>query len=371
MASVDRIYPAQQKGAAQQVAPQRAGSDPAHPIRYRRMMLGRLARLAAGLLLLVALIVADIVTGPAMLALGDVFVGLITPAQAEPMIRVIVQDIRLPMTLMALLVGMSLGSAGVHMQTILGNPLASPYTLGFSAAAGFGAALAILTGVSLPLLPWLTIPLAAFAMCVLAAVMVFAFSRIRGMRPEIMVLAGIATLFMFQSAQSLVQYMAAPEVLQSIVFWLFGSLLKASWNNVPIVAVVFCFASLSVLPNLWQLTALRLGDARAAAIGVDVRGLRVKLFAIVALLTAAAVAFVGTIGFVGLVAPHIARMLVGEDQRLLLPMSAIMGAITMTGASVLSKLVSPGGVIPIGIVTALIGVPFLFFLILRGQRRHW
>jgi iron complex transport system permease protein len=176
---------------------------------------------------------------------------------------------------------------------------------------------------------------------------------------------------MFQSAQSLVQYLAAPEVLQAIVFWLFGSLLKASWNNVPIVAIVFAISTAAVIPNLWQLTALRLGDARAAAIGVDVHRLRIRLFVVVAFLTAAAVAFVGTIGFVGLVAPHIARMLVGEDQRVLLPMAAIVGAIIMTGASVLSKLVSPGGVVPIGIVTALIGVPFLFFLILRGQRRHW
>lgn len=348
-----------------------AASDVRQAWHYRKMTLRRVLHLSGAIAALFALIVGDILTGPAMLGLSDVVTGLFFADQVEPMIRVIVQDIRLPMTLMAALVGMSLGTAGVHMQTILGNPLASPYTLGFSAAAGFGAALAILTGVTLPVLPWMTIPLAAFVMCTLAAGLVFAFSRMRGMRPEIMVLAGIATLFLFQSAQSLVQYLAAPEVLQAIVFWLFGSLLKASWNNVPVVAVVFAFSSLVVVPNLWQLTALRLGDARAAAIGVDVRRLRIKLFAVVALLTAAAVAFVGTIGFVGLVAPHIARMLVGEDQRLLLPMAALMGAITMTGASVLSKLISPGGVIPIGIVTALIGVPFLFFLILRGQRRHW
>lgn len=338
---------------------------------YHTLMARRIARLGGTVAVLVILVVADILTGPAMLSFGDVLRTLFTPARADALTRVIVYDIRLPMTCMAILVGMSLGTAGVHMQTILGNPLASPYTLGFSAAAGFGAALVILTGVSLPLLPWLTIPLAAFAMCAAAAALVFAFARIRGMSPEIMVLAGIATLFLFQSAQSLVQYLASPEVLQSIVFWLFGSLLKASWTNVPIVAAIFVISGLAVLPNLWQLTALRLGDARAAAIGVDVRALRIKLFGIVALLTAGAVAFVGTIGFVGLVAPHIARMLVGEDQRILLPMSALMGAITMTGASLLSKLISPGGVIPIGIVTALIGVPFLFFLILRGQRKHW
>lgn len=353
------------------------GAVPAAPcidppaVEYRALMLRRLARLVGAVAVLGALVVADILTGPAMLGLGKVLSGLFAPATTDPMTRVIVQDIRLPMALMAILVGMSLGTAGVHMQTILGNPLASPYTLGFSAAAGFGAALAILTGVSLPFLPWLTVPLSAFVMCLLAAALVFAFSKLRGMRPEVMVLAGIATLFMFQSAQSLVQYLAAPEVLQAIVFWLFGSLLKASWTNVPLVAAAFLLGSLIVLPNIWQLTALRLGDMRAAAIGVDVRTLRIKLFGVVALLTASAVAFVGTIGFVGLVAPHIARMLVGEDQRILLPMAAMIGAIIMTGASVVSKLVSPGGVIPIGIVTALIGVPFLFFLILRGQRRHW
>ncbi len=347
-----------------------AQAAPMQPV-YKRLMTRRIVHLAATTATLAALIVADILIGPAFLSVGDVLSALFTPTQASAMVQVIVHDIRLPMTLMAILVGMSLGTAGVHMQTILANPLASPYTLGFSAAAGFGAALAILTGVTLPFAPWLTVPLAAFVMCALAAALVFAFANIRGMSPEIMVLAGIATLFMFQSAQSMVQYLASPEVLQSIVFWLFGSLLKASWNNVPIVAVSFVFCSLMVLPNLWQLTALRLGDARAASVGVDVKALRIKLFAIVALLTASGVASVGTIGFVGLVAPHIARMLVGEDQRILLPMAALTGAITMTGASVLSKLVSPGGVIPIGIVTALIGVPFLFFLILRGQRRHW
>lgn len=354
-------------------APHTIGAAPAAPLAtgYQAMMARRLAWLGGGAVMLIVSIVTDILIGPAFLSVGEVITGLFPTAQTDPMTRVIVQDIRLPMTVMAVLVGMSLGTAGVHMQTILGNPLASPYTLGFSAAAGFGAAVAILTSLTLPIFPNLTVPVAAFSMCMVAAALVFLFARMRGMSPEIMVLAGIATLFMFQSAQSMVQYLASPEVLQAIVFWLFGSLLKASWSNVPIVAVLFGTATLAILPNLWQLTALRLGDARASAIGVDVQKLRIKMFVLVALLTAGAVSFVGTIGFVGLVAPHIARMLVGEDQRVLLPMAALAGAITMTCASILSKLVSPGGVIPIGIVTAVIGVPFLFFLILRGQRRHW
>ncbi|GAB5469975.1 MAG: iron ABC transporter permease [Rhodospirillales bacterium] len=338
---------------------------------YRAEARAKLAWIAGGGLLLALLLVVDLLVGPAFLSVAEVVSALVAPEAADPLVAVIVWDIRLPMTLMGLTVGMALAVAGVQMQTILGNPLASPYTLGFSAAAGFGAAAAILSGVSLPLLPGLTVPLAAFAATALAAALVYGFARIRAMSPEVMVLAGIATLFLFQSLQSMVQYLAAPEVLQSIVFWLFGSLLKASWDNLPVVAAILLLSLALLLPDLWKLTALRLGDARAAALGVPVERLRIKIFLLVTLLTAGAVAFVGTIGFVGLVAPHIARMLVGEDQRFLLPMAALAGGFTMVGASILSKLISPGAVLPIGIVTAVIGVPFLFLLILQGRRQHW
>ncbi len=338
---------------------------------YKALMARRMLMLGCGAAALVLCVITDVLTGPAFLGFWQVVAALFIPSEAEATVAVIVWDIRLPMTLMAVAVGASLAVAGVAMQTILGNPLASPYTLGFSAAAGFGAAVAILTGLTLPVLPCLTIPVAAFAAAAASAALVYGFAGLRGMSPEVMVLAGIATLFLFQSLQSMVQYLAAPEVLQAIVFWLFGSLLKASWDNLPVTASILLFCVVLLIPDLWRLTALRLGDERAAAVGVDVRKLRVKTFVVVALLTAGAVAFVGTVGFVGLVAPHIARGLVGDDQRILMPMSALCGAVVMTGASILSKIISPGSVIPIGIVTAVIGVPFLFGLILRGQRRHW
>lgn len=338
---------------------------------YRAQTRRRLAALLGGALVLAICMIHDILTGPAMLDAQSVVTALAMPADVSAMTAVIVWDIRLPMTLTAITVGAALGMAGAVMQTILGNPLASPYTLGFSAAAGFGASAVILTGVSLPVLAWLTVPLAAFAATAVAAAMVYGLARARGMSPEVMILAGIATLFLFQSLQSMIQYLAAPEVLQAIVFWLFGSLLKASWDTLPITAAIFALSALAIWPDVWRLTALRLGDERAAAIGVNVTHLRVRMFTIIAFLTAGAVAFVGTIGFVGLVAPHIARGMVGEDQRFLLPMSAMVGGIVMTGASILSKLISPGSVIPIGIVTAMIGVPFLFALILRGRRKHW
>lgn len=341
-----------------------AGAAPS----YRAIAARRAATLVAAAAVLAGAVVVDVLTGPAFLDIADVLRALVAPSTADPTVVIIVWDLRLPMTLMAVLVGAALAVAGVAMQTILSNPLASPYTLGLSAAAGFGASLVILTGAAIPFAPGLTVPLAAFAAAGVATALVYALAQLRGVTADVMVLAGIATLFLFQSLQSLVQYLAAPEVLQAIVFWLFGSLQKASWDTVPITAAALAGGLAVLTPDLWRLTALSLGDDRAAALGVDVRRLRRKVFVVVTALTAGAVAFVGTIGFVGLVAPHIARGLVGEDQRLLTPMGALCGAIIMTGASILSKLISPGAVVPIGIVTAVIGVPFLFGLILRGRR---
>lgn len=338
---------------------------------YQRLMAHRIIWLCAALATLFVVVTIDILVGPAFLSAANVLSALFFPELADRAVYAIVHAIRLPMTLMALLVGAALGLAGAHMQTILGNPLASPYTLGFSAAAGFGAALAIVSGYQLPFVPGFTVPVFAFMMASIAAMIVYGFARIHTMRAEIMVLAGIATLFLFQSLQSMVQYVASPEVLQEIVFWLFGSMLKANWTNVPITASLTILGIIALIPDTWRLTALRLGDERAQSIGVDVKALRIRVFIVVVLLTAGAVSFVGTIGFVGLVAPHIARMLVGDDQRIFLPMSAIAGAIIMAGASIVSKLISPGTVVPIGIVTAIIGVPFLFILILRSKRTFW
>lgn len=339
---------------------------------YDMMRRRRIVWLTVVLALLFAMAVTDLLIGPAFLPLLDVLGSLIPlGGELDRTVEVIVWNIRLPMTAMAVVVGASLGVAGALMQTILGNPLASPYTLGFSAAAGFGAALVILIGIEIPALPGLTVPIAAFLAAAGATALVYGLARRREASAEVMILSGIATLFLFQSAQSLVQYMAAPEVLQEIVFWLFGSLLKATWLSVCVSGGILIVSAVLLAPDLWRLTALRLGDDRARSLGVNVERLRRRIFIIVALLTAGAVAFVGTIGFVGLVAPHIARSMVGEDQRLLLPVSAATGAVVMVTASVVSKGISPGAVVPIGIVTAVVGVPFLFGLILRGRRSYW
>ncbi len=313
------------------------------------------------------LLVLDIATGPALIRIEDVIATLIGPGEADSTLRAIVWDLRLPMALMALTVGVALGASGATMQTLLDNPLASPYTLGLAAAAGFGASLCIQNG-GWGLNPSFIVPFCAFVFACLASATIYGVGNIRGMGTDTMVLAGIALLFMFHSLQSLLQFRATPEVGQQIVFWLFGSLAKATWTSVQITA----FACLIGLPLLmresWKMTALRLGEQRARALGVNVMWLRFVTIALISFMTASAISFVGTIGFIGLVAPHLSRFFVGEDQRFLLPMSGLVGALLLSAASVISKILMPGVLVPVGIVTAVVGVPFFFHLILSRRR---
>lgn len=330
---------------------------------YRHRARRRAIGLALGLAALLAMVAVDIATGPALLRPAQVWAGL-TGLTDDRMSALIVRTIRLPVAAMAALVGMALGVSGTVMQTVLDNRLASSYTLGISAGAGFGAALVIVLGGAIPLSPDYAVPAAAFGFASLACAAVFAIGSRKGATASMMILAGIALLFLFQALTALLQYLASPDALQQVVFWLFGSLLKSSWPSVAIVAAALALVLPVMVGHAWQLTALQLGDARASALGVRPRRLRLLSLACVSLLTGAAVAFVGTIGFVGLVAPHMARMLIGNDHRFLLPGSALAGALLLSASSIVSKVIYPGAVIPIGIVTAVLGVPFFLALAL-------
>jgi iron complex transport system permease protein len=254
----------------------------------------------------------------------DVGVALtvLWPSSADPTTRVIIWDIRMPMALMAAVVGAALAIAGAEMQTILNNPLASPFTLGIS-AAGFGAALAIVLGVSVvPFAGVLLVSVNAFFFALLASLAIYFLSRLRGVTVQTVVLLGIALVFLFTSLLSLLQYIASEEALQQVVFWTLGSLAKATWPKIGTAAVVLGITIPFFVRQAWALTALRLGDATAQSLGIDIEKLRLRSLISISVLAAVAVAFVGTIGFVGLVGPHVARMLVGEDQRFFLPTAA-------------------------------------------------
>jgi iron complex transport system permease protein len=341
-------------------------------VRYRALARRRLlllGGLGAALLLAVAL---DMATGPAAYPLGEVVRAVLAPGVVDERLRVVIWDIRMPVALMAVVVGAALAAAGAQMQTILANPLASPFTLGLSAAAGFGAALALVLGVALvPAAAGVIVPLNAFLMAMATALLIHAFSRLRGVTSETIILLGIALVFTFNALLALLQFLATEQALGAVVFWTMGSLGRATWPKVALTALAVAVALPLFARQAWALTALRLGDDKAASLGVKVGRVRLQTMLLVSLLAAIPVSFVGTIGFVGLVGPHIARMLVGEDQRFFLPASMLAGALILSAASVLSKTIVPGLILPIGIITALVGVPFFVSLIFTSRRRAW
>ncbi|MEL7181163.1 MAG: iron ABC transporter permease [Pseudomonadota bacterium] len=352
-------------------------TDPATEVvalvgKYRHRVLVRTALLLAAVIALLATVLVDVMTGPASLSFGDVIAVIRNPSEATPQQRVIVWDLRLPVALMAVCIGTMLGVAGAEMQTILNNPLADPFTLGLSSAASFGAALAIT-------LQWSLIPGAgvffvtgnAFAMAMLTALALYAFTKLRGVSPEAMILIGIAMLFTFNALLAFLQYGASELQLAQIIFWQLGSLARASWEKVLVCLIVLAIVVPYFMSRSWSLTALRMGEEKAASLGVNVSFLRLSVLAGVSLLAATAVSFVGAVAFVGLVGPHIARIIVCEDQRGFLPFSALAGALIMSGTSIVSKAITPGVIYPIGMITSLIGIPFFISLILSQRQRHW
>jgi len=337
---------------------------------YERKLAKRwliLALLTIGCLLSFCL---DISTGPSMLKFGEVLKGVFSPASVAKGTEIIIWKVRMPYAVMAVLVGMALSLAGAEMQTILNNPLASPFTLGVSAAASLGAGLAIILGVGIPFLSanWL-VSANAFVFAFGSVLLLQALARWRGAGVDVLVLFGIALVFTFNALVALLHFIATPEALQQLVFWNMGSLSRSNWDKVQILAIVIAVIVPFSMLTSWKMTALRLGEERAQSFGIHVKRLRFYSMLRISFLSATAVSFVGTIGFIGLVGPHIARMLIGEDHRYWFPASLLTGALVMSLASVASKIIVPGTLIPVGVVTALVGIPVFLYLIIRKDRK--
>lgn len=338
---------------------------------YRRLIWRRRGLVALLLILALASALTDFVSGPSSLGVVDALRGLFDAGSLGRGQRVILWEVRLPIAVLAVLVGMALALAGVEMQTILGNPLAEPFTLGVSSSAALGAALAIVLGVGVPGfdLAWL-VPANAFVFALGALLLLQLLARTHQAGPETLVLFGITIGFAAGALLSLLQFVASEDALQQLVFWTMGSLARADWTNVGLLTAVLVVT----MPFSWRaarrLTALRLGDDRARSFGINVDRLRLWALVRASLLAATAVALVGTIGFVGLVGPHMARLLVGEDHRFLLPASVVCGALLMSLASVISKTLVPGVLMPVGIATSLVGLPVFLALLTRRHRRR-
>ena len=272
----------------------------------------------------------------------------------------VIYEIRLPRSLAAVLVGASLGVAGLVMQYILKNPLASPFTLGISHGALFGASLSIVFFSSLYL------PLFAFLGANVVTAMILLLSRLRGFSPEVLVLSGVAISALFGSASMFLQYFADDLQLSNIINWSFGDLSKAEYFSIGIVALIFAGSAIYFYFKKWDFNALDISESEN--VGVNVKKLTLVSLLIATLLSSVSVAYFGIIGFIGLIAPHFARLVSG-DFRFLLPISAIIGATLLLVSDIGSRMLLSPIELPVGILTSFIGAPLFLILLIKLYRK--
>lgn len=317
------------------------------------------------MLLTLGVAVVSLCFGQYGLSLSDVLQQLAHPHDTHDIAHQVVWSVRLPRIVMALLAGGALGLCGATLQGVFQNPLVDPHIIGVTSGSAFGGTLAILLGLSLPLMMSTT-----FFFGLLALTLVYLLAALQGRESTlVLILAGIILSGFFAALVSLMQYMAdTEEVLPNIVFWLLGSFATANWTKVWLLAIPVAVAA-SVLYQLrWRINLLSLDDKDARALGVRVTALRRGVLLCCALLVAAQVAVSGSIAWVGLVIPHLARMLTGADHRRLLPCAFWLGASFMLLVDDLARTLTAAE-IPIGIITALVGAPLFTVMLVRASRK--
>ena len=335
----------------------------------------RLAWIVFPLLLLAALTL-NVMLGPVQIPAGTVWavvghhLGLMAAGDWTPAQEQIVWSLRLPRALLGAVVGAGLAVAGCVMQALVRNPLADPYLLGVSSGAATGAVLALATGLFM-FAGALRVPLAAFLGALLSMALVFSLARSRTQAsPTRLVLSGIAVASLFGGLTSLITLTADDrELARSALNWLLGSLGGASWTDMALAAPVVVLLTAGLTTQARALNALAFGDETALTLGVPVTAYRRWLFIIVSLLAAVIVSVSGTIGFVGLILPHVVRLLIEADHRTVLPLSALLGGVFLVGVDLLSRLAWAPTELPIGVITSLLGAPFFLWLLQRREAR--
>jgi iron complex transport system permease protein len=278
----------------------------------------------------------------------------------------IVWNIRLPRALFGIVAGASLAVGGCILQGILKNPLASDYTLGIAQGAGFGAALAIIFGSGLIKGEYLIVG-NAFLFSLLPTFFIFGMSRYKRATPETLILAGIAMMYLFSAAIILVQFFGSSDAVTAVVFWMVGDLGKATWDKLIPMSLMMIFCMPYLISKSFELNVMGAGDESAKSLGVNVERSRVIMMLITSLMISSVVCFTGAIGFVGLVGPHIARMIIGGDNRFLIPAAGLFGAILLVGSDMVATQVISPIILPVGVVTSFMGVPLFIYLIMKSK----
>lgn len=311
--------------------------------------------------------------GEAYRILIDNITGNANPiSYAERTKNQIVMEMNLPIAIGGLAVGAVLAVGGAVMQNIVKNPLADPYTTGISSGAYFGVTIYVVLGISvLPLTYGSTAQIInAFVFALIPASAIIIMSTFKKTSSTMMVLIGIGVMYMFSASSTMLKVIASPEALSEIYVWGVGSIGKITWDNIPLligatvvilVVMMFLSAKINILAS---------DDKMSTALGVNPYRSRLLLLVIISITTAVAVCFTGTIGFVGLVAPHIARMLVGSNARYLIPCSAAVGAFMLLAADCIARNIGPAG-LPVGVITALIGSPIFLYFLIRQKKSAW
>lgn len=337
----------------------------------------------AVLLIMVALlglcVVLSLSAGSANLGVMDILRTLFGGGSRQE--NAIIWNVRMPRVATATVVGIALALSGCVMQNVLRNPLASASTLGVSQGASFGAAVAIVyfgAGIqvnaggaasALTVTNPTVVTLCAFLGGIATTAVILGLARFRGTSPATMVLAGVAISSMFTGGTALVQYFCDDVMVSTVVYWTFGSLGRAGWTEIAIIAGLTLASFIFFYLNRWNYNAMESGTHTAKSLGVPVDRLIVISMVLCALISSVAVAFVGCISFIGLIASHIMRRFVGNDYRFLIPCSALCGSVLLLLSDIVSRVLVAPTVLPIGALTSFLGAPLFLYLIMQGGKR--
>ncbi|WP_435362154.1 FecCD family ABC transporter permease [Haloarchaeobius sp. DFWS5] len=353
-----------------------AAAVDADPVEAYEQRVRRKLLVVAGLLgLLLVLVTYTLLSGPISIPLESL--PSILLGQQEGTASRVIWNIRLPRIVAAVGAGFGLAIAGTVLQSLLRNPLASPYTLGISQAAAFGAAVAIVvfgagsstSSSAVDWVPYLTTA-AAFTSALLSTGAILVVARLRRATPETLVLTGIALGAFFAAGTSTLEYFATNVQLAALIAWKFGTVSGATWDGNLVLWTTVVAASLYFVRRAWAYEVLDAGDDTARSLGVAVTRIRLTGMIVASLVTAVVVSLFGVIGFVGLVVPHIVRRVIGGDERFLVVASSVAGGVLLLASDLVARRLIAPVVLPVGIVTAFVGVPLFLYLIVNG-REYW
>ncbi|ABR54405.1 transport system permease protein [Methanococcus vannielii SB] len=326
-------------------------------------------------IVLILLIIYALCSGDYPLTISQIISALLGNESGP--VNLVIWNIRIPRILAAIICGIALSTAGAVMQCTLKNPLASPFTLGVSQGAMFGACLAIVffgvgsstSAGKISVISHYPITVFAFLGSLLGVAAILLISRLKNLAPEALVLAGVAVSSLFTAGTTLLQYFADSIQLAAMVYWSFGDLGRPLWPEVKIMAVVTTISLIYFIYKRWDYNALESGEETAKSLGVHTDRVRIMGMLFSSLVTSVCVAFLGIIGFVGLICPHIVRITVGGDYRHLIPLCALFGAILVLAADTFARTIISPIVLPVGILTSFLGAPMFLYLLMKMYKK--